>query len=149
MMNPDQIEQVKISFATVALTKDQAATTFYRRLFELDPSLRPMFPDDLAEQKKKLMGALAMMVGSLDKLEDILPVVRALGQRHGGYGVTPTHYATVGAALLWTLQQILGAGWTPKLAAAWSEAYRLLAGTMIAAAEGVQRNAFGKGQAAE
>ena len=146
-MTPDQIEQVKISFATVV--KEQAATSFYRRLFELDPSLRPMFPDDLAEQKKKVIGAFSMMVDSLDKLDDILPVVRALGQRHGGYGVTPAHYATMGAALLWTLQQILGAGWTPKLATTWSEAYRLIAGTMIAAAEGVQRNAFGKGQAAE
>lgn len=148
-MTPDQIEQVKISFATVALIKDQAATLFYRRLFELDPSLRPMFPDDLAEQKKKLMAAIAMTVGSLDKFDDILPMIRALGQRHGGYGVTPGHYATVGAALLWTLQQCLVAGWTPKLAAAWSEAYKLMAGTMIAAAEGAQRRTFGNGQAAE
>ena len=57
-----------------------------------------MFPQDLTEQKKKLMGMLGTAVGSLHKLDTILPAVQDLGKRHKGYGVTAAHYAPVGAA---------------------------------------------------
>jgi hemoglobin-like flavoprotein len=43
-MNPRQKELVQSSFAKVAPIADQAADLFYNRLFEIDPSLRPMFP---------------------------------------------------------------------------------------------------------
>ena len=35
-----------------------AAELFYQRLFILDPSLRPLFKNDLEEQKRKLMQML-------------------------------------------------------------------------------------------
>jgi len=40
------------------------------------------------------------------------------------------HYDTVGAALLWTLENGLGQAWTPEVAAAWTELYELLSGIM-------------------
>jgi nitric oxide dioxygenase len=58
-------------------------------------------------------------------------VVRALGARHAGYGVEEEHYATVGAALLWTLDKGLGAEFTPAVREAWTTTYSLLANTMI------------------
>ncbi len=45
-----------------------------------------------------------------------------------------SHYATVGRALLDTLRTGLGDAFTPDVAAAWGEAYELLAGVMLAAA---------------
>ena len=76
-----------------------------------------MFPEDLTEQKKKLMAMLVTAVTNLHKLEMILPAVKALGERHKGYGVTAVHYAPVGAALLWTLEKGLGADFTPEVKA--------------------------------
>jgi hemoglobin-like flavoprotein len=45
------------------------------------------------------------------------------------------HYATVGAALLWTLGEGLGERFTPEVQAAWTSAYTVLADTMRTAAE--------------
>jgi nitric oxide dioxygenase len=57
--------------------------------------------------------------------------VRALGARHAGYGVTAEHFAPVGAALIWALEQGLGAAFTPDVKAAWIEVYGVLSRTMI------------------
>jgi hemoglobin-like flavoprotein len=88
----------------------------------------------MAEQGAKLMATLGMVVGALNRPETVIPAAQALAVKHVGYGVTKPQYASVGAALLWTLEQGLGAGYTPDVAAAWASAYRLLSGVIIAAA---------------
>jgi hemoglobin-like flavoprotein len=129
-MNSRQKELVQTSFAKVAPIADKAADLFYDRLFEIDPSLRPMFPADMKEQKTKLMQMLSAAVKGLDNLETLVPVVRQLGARHGSYGVKGEHYATVAAALLWTLERGLGDDFTPETKAAWVAVYTILASTM-------------------
>ena len=133
-MNDIQIQLVQESFELVKPITDVAADLFYGRLFELDPSLRPYFQDDLSAQKDKLMTTLAFAVAGLNRPKTILPAVQALGQRHVGYGVRPEHYQTVGAALLWTLGQGLGDHFTEEVEAAWTAVYTLLANTMMEAA---------------
>lgn len=133
-MTPDQIKLIQDSFAKVDPIRDQAAELFYTRLFETDPSLRPLFPDDMTEQKKKLMATIALVVASLDRIEQVMPAVRNLGKSHAGYGVKAADYDTVGGALLWTLEQGLGPAWNADVAAAWTGAYGFLATEMQAAA---------------
>ena len=116
---------------------DQAATLFYDRLFVLDPSLRGLFKSDLGEQKVKLMKMIGAAVNGLSDLGALVPVVQNLGRRHVGYGVKPEHYATVGAALLWTLKQGLGDGFGRDNEVAWTEVYGVLADTMKESAEPV------------
>ena len=135
-MTPEQIALVRASFAQVLPIADAAAALFYDRLFALDPSLRPLFRDDLTAQGRALMGLLREAVLGLDRLDRLVPDVRALGRRHAGYGVEDRHYATVAAALLWTLERGLGAAFTPETRAAWTAAYTLLATTMQEAAAG-------------
>jgi hemoglobin-like flavoprotein len=114
---------------------DAAATLFYDRLFELDPSLRPLFPaTDLRDQKRKLMQTLTVAVRGLHRLEDLTPALEALGRRHVGYGVQDAHYETVGQALLWTLEHGLGAAFTPQVRDAWVETYQLVTSVMQRAA---------------
>ena len=129
-MTPEHARLVTETWNQVAPIADTAATLFYDKLFELDPALRPLFPDSLAEQKKKLMMTLGFAVGSLNRPDTLLPAVRELGRRHAGYGVKDEHFATVGAALLWTLEKGLGEAWTPDVAAAWAEVYGVVAATM-------------------
>ena len=71
---------------------------------------------------------------ALDRLESVVPAVQQLGVRHVGYGVKDEHYDTVGAALLWTLEQGLGDGFTSEVKDAWATVYGVLAGTMKSAA---------------
>ena len=129
-MNERQIELVQATFRLVQPIASDAARIFYTRLFELDPSLRPLFRHDLGEQGSKLMTALAFVVRSLHTPDVILPIVRDLGRRHAGYGVRDEHYATVGDALLWTLERGLGETFTPEVREAWAAAYTLLANEM-------------------
>ena len=78
-MTPGEIELVQTSFRSVKPIADQAADLFYGRLFEIAPEVRPLFPDDLTEQKKKLMGMLATAVSNLHQVEKIVPAVRGPG----------------------------------------------------------------------
>ncbi|MHA1569668.1 MAG: globin family protein [Alphaproteobacteria bacterium] len=133
-MTPRQIELVQNSFEQVVPIKDQAAEMFYNRLFELDPSLRGLFKGDMKQQGQKLMTMLASVVRGLNVLDEIIPEIKALGVRHAGYAVLPRHYPTVGAALLWTLEQGLGEGFTDETKQAWSDAYAVLSSTMTEAA---------------
>ena len=129
-MTPKQIALVQTSFKSVAPIASKAADLFYNRLFEIAPEVRSMFPADLSGQKVKLIAMLGTAVNNLHQLDVILPAVRDLGSRHRRYGVTTEHYAPVGAALLWTLEQGLGSSFTTDVKAAWSEAYTSLAGAM-------------------
>ena len=137
-MTPSQIKLVQESFSKVAPISDQAAVLFYDRLFEVAPQVRALFPDEMSEQRKKLMATLAVVVNGLTNLEAVLPAASALAKRHVGYGAKPEHYPVVGGALLWTLEKGLGDAWTPELAEAWAAAYGTLSGFMIAEAYGVQ-----------
>jgi hemoglobin-like flavoprotein len=134
-MTPEHIALVQRTFADVLPMADVAAALFYERLFTLDPTLRSLFHIDMHEQGRKLMAVLQLAVAGLSRLEELVPSVQALGRRHHGYGVRDAHYAMVGAALLWTLQEGLGERFTPEVQAAWTSAYTLLADTMRAAAE--------------
>ena len=133
-MTPEQIELVQSNWAAVEPISAQAADLFYGKLFELDPALRPMFPEDMSEQKKKLMDMLKIAVNGLTKLEEIVPAVRNLGKRHVDYGVKDEQYGTVAAALLWTLEQGLGDQFTGEAKTAWTEVYTVLATQMQDAA---------------
>ena len=107
------------------------ATLFYARLFEIDPDLRRLFKSDLGDQGQRLLAMLGQAVALLDRPERLLPVLRQLGARHQGYGVQASHYATVGSALLWTLDQGLGEKFTPEVREAWTQAYTLLSDVML------------------
>ena len=133
-MNATKIHLIRASFALVVPASQTVGLIFYRNLFSLDPTLKALFPEDLSQQSAKLMQMLEAVVNSLDKLDDLVPVVQQLAKRHVKYGVTPQHYQTVGAALLNTFVEGLGDDLSAEAFIAWKELYLLLSQTMIAAA---------------
>lgn len=138
-MTPEQIELVQRGFAQVEPIADQAADLFYDRLFDRAPDVRPMFRDDMTDQKRKLMEMLSTAVADLHRIDRILPALEDLGRRHAGYGTRPEHYDSVGEALLWTLEQGLGNAFTPAVAEAWAAAYAAIADVMKTAAAGATK----------
>jgi hemoglobin-like flavoprotein len=133
-MTERHIEAIRNTFGMIEPTANTAMVAFYERMFELDPSMRRLFRVTVEEQGKKLAQVIAIVVKSLDRMEEILPAVRELGARHTQYGVTEQHYATGGAALLWTLEQGLGAAFTEEVKESWSLAYGTLIGVMMESA---------------
>jgi len=134
-VTPKQIELVQSTWAMVVPIVDTAADLFYGNLFEMDPTLRPIFPEDMTEQKKKLMAMLGTAVNGLNNLDSIIGAVKASGVRHVDYKVTASMYDTVGAALLKTLEQGLGDAWNDEVKEAWTVTYTTLASVMIGAAD--------------
>ena len=130
-MDAEQVELVRGSFEMVKPITVQAADLFYNRLFEIAPETKPLFVHDMAEQGRKLMATLAIVVASLDRLETILPTVKQLTIDHVKWGVVPSHYQLVGSALLWALEQGLGPAFTPGVKEGWVEAYATVSGIMI------------------
>jgi methyl-accepting chemotaxis protein len=134
-MTPKQISLVQESWAKVKPIAPQAAEIFYSTLFEMDPSLKPLFKNNMTEQGNKLMTMLDTAVKLLDSPEKLIPAVKKLGAKHVDYGVTSAHYDTVGAALLKTLETGLGDAFTLTVKKAWTAVYGVLATTMIEAAD--------------
>jgi hemoglobin-like flavoprotein len=136
-MTPQQIAIVKQTWKKVEQQSDIVAQRFYARLFELDPTLRALFKNDMRAQGRMVMKVITLAVSQLEYFERLVPVVRALGERHVTYGVEERHYATVGTALLDTLAAGLKSDFTPEAKEAWSTAYSALANTMKAGSEQV------------
>lgn len=142
MLNDVEKRLIQNSWRLIVPIKDTAADLFYRRLFELEPSYQQLFKGDMASQKRKLIAMLAFIVKSLDwpdsawrdhvaEEDDLFLVVLALGRRHSElYDVPDAAYATVGEALLWTLDYGLGKEFTPPVRAAWTKVYGLVSTAM-------------------
>lgn len=137
-MNQHDIALVQQSFEKAAGLGEAVAEIFYAELFAIDPLLRTMFKGDMAEQGRKLLTTLALVVRGLDQPEKIVPAAEKLAVNHLDYGVTYEHYTYVGNALLRTLKKGLGDDFTPEVRAAWVAAYQLLADVMRNAAYGSQ-----------
>ena len=118
-MTPREKHLIRESFVSIREVAGPLSLLFYGRLFAMEPGVRPLFQNDIAKQGMKLMEMLTAVVENIDQVEELTPVLQAMGQRHAGYGVLPAHYAMVEAALLWSLGQALGAALDAEGKAAW------------------------------
>ena len=127
-MTPENERLVRQSWQQFEPLAVASAAFFYEKLFELDPDARPLFArTDMEAQGRKVMHMFAEIVRSLDRPEQLVPEVADLGRRHVHYGVRDDQYGSVGTALLWTLERVLGPAFTPAVRDAWTEAYLLCA----------------------
>ena len=131
-MTPRQVELVKETWRAVLPIRDTFADLLYRKLFDLDPALRPLFRGELREQGRNLVAMMSIAVRQLHQPEKVAQGLRELGQRHAGYGVQAQHYAALGTALILTLDVSLGEAFTGEARRAWEEAYELLSRAMVA-----------------
>lgn len=133
-MTPDQIAHIRNSWALMSSATDDVATQFYKRLFEIDPSVLPLFAaTDMSTQGDKLITMLTVIVRGVEDLPRLLPAVTSLGNRHAKYGVKDEQYASVGAALIWTFHAVLGSSFSKAAEESWSTAFGVLADVMIKA----------------
>ena len=130
-LSEDEIELLRDTLVYLQERKDLATSVFYENLFEIDPSLRPMFDDDLTEQSNKALFAFGAVVAQIHDVETCREMTRGLAKRHVRYGVIPEHDPKVGAAVIATVSMVMGDAMTPHIASAWQKAYDQIAGAMI------------------
>ena len=122
-LDTGEIVSIRRGFSAVAADADRFTADFYARLFELAPTLRPLFPDDLSSQRDKLKHMLVMLVESLDRPLALRPALATLGDRHRSYGVVKADFIVVGQALIDTLGAHLGEQFGPAERSAWTALY--------------------------
>lgn len=130
-MTPEQLALVERSYDAILADGDRFSRRFYERLFERHPESRRLFPEDMAEQRAKLLMELGVLVTTIRHFDSFVARTKELGARHAGYGVRLTDYDHVGEALLGAFAEVLGDGATPALIEAWERAYDLVAETML------------------
>ena len=140
-MTPEQTNLIRLIFVQVMDRKLEAGRLFYDRLFSIAPDTRALFGSDIDAQAQKLMDTLALAIGSLRDLPSLVKMLEALALRHVRYGVHDGHYDQVGAALLWTLERILGPAFTPDVQKSWAELYGTVASVMRKASEPQEQRA--------
>lgn len=129
-----QVWLVQTTFEKFIVDIDVAARLFYDRLFEIDPTLIPMFRGDVRAQGRKLITMILFAVNGLNDMKNLEPKVRLLGKDHIRYGVRPEDYPVMGNALLWTLKAGLGHDFTPEVEQAWITVWNYLSTIAIEAA---------------
>lgn len=129
-MKAQQIQLVQDSFNLLSDETERVSALFYQRLFDINPSLRSLFSQDIAVQGAKFMRTLSMLVWGLHQSDRFTTLAHEVGQHHLAYGVRADYYQPVGEALLWALQQSLGEQFTPDVEDAWQAAYDLMSETM-------------------
>ena len=130
-----RIALIEGSFAKLKLHKLQFTEYFYNHLFEKNPELQPLFSQTtLKAQSKKLYAALVLLVENLRHPEELERVLLPLGKRHKEYGVIPSHYSIIGAALLESLRHFLKEEGTPEVMEAWEKTLEDVSNAMLTGA---------------
>jgi nitric oxide dioxygenase len=129
-MKAEELKLVLDSLTLVQSMADQVAKSFYKHLFEIAPETKKLFTGDMDRQGMMLMTSLSLAVSGLSNMEDILPSVRALGERHFSYGVKPEYFQPASESFIWALENHLGDQFTPALKEAWTLAFQSLTKAM-------------------
>jgi nitric oxide dioxygenase len=126
------VELLEASFRILAPRADEFVGAFYENLFASYPETQRFFTNtDMAEQRKKLVSALVLVIENLRNPEALTGALSALGRKHQGYGIGPTYYPMVGDALLKTMSAFLADRWSFEIEHAWTEAYGVITQAML------------------
>jgi serine phosphatase RsbU (regulator of sigma subunit)/hemoglobin-like flavoprotein len=133
---------IEASFEVIAPKLDELALAFYSHLFARHPELKPLFKHvDPISQNRKIAAMLTLVVANLRRMDVLVPVLRTLGARHGGYGATPESYGWVEESLLHGIEQMAGAAWDEPTARAWTTAVGVISMQMQAGLPNADRPA--------
>lgn len=131
------IEMLERSFRRLTQSGTDLADRFYDLLFSRHPELRSMFPQDMSEQKRKLIEKLSLVVDNLRTPRAVREALVELGRGHVAYGARPEQYARVRDALVTAMAAVSGSEWSPELEAEWGRAIGMVSDIMIAAGHSV------------
>jgi nitric oxide dioxygenase len=134
MLDQQTIAIIKSTVPVLQVHGTTITTTFYGMLFENHPELLNIFNhanQRQGRQQTALANAVLAAAMNIDQLENILPVVKQIAEKHRALGVLPEHYPIVGETLLAAIGQVLGDAATPEIIDAWAKAYGVIADAFI------------------
>ena len=134
-MEQAMIERLESSFNLLAPRGPELVDRFYAHLFSKHPALRPMFPSDMGEQKKKLLASLVLVIENIRNTEKLGQPLQDLGVRHVGFGTQAEHYPVVRDTLVSVMAEMAGEAWNDQLTQDWNGALDFVSSVMLEGAE--------------
>jgi hemoglobin-like flavoprotein len=148
VFSPEEVQAVRQSWNSMKDDPSSAERTnvhgtasaffcqqFYENLLGEYPELKVLFPS-IKSQASSMAGILSLVISQLENLQRVNDILTSLGKRHSRIiGVEVVHYELVGNALLRTLQDRVGDGFTIDLENAWIKLYSYIANMMLQAGE--------------
>lgn len=122
------------SFGRLTASQQFAMEYLYARLFVTRPELRTLFPLSMEHTRATTFGMLARLVASLPDPPATDVLLAQLGRDHRKFGVKADHYQPFFDALLATVEQVSGPGWTESVSQAWRVVLAYFATSMRSAA---------------
>lgn len=129
---PSDPDLIRSSFDLIAPPREALIDRFYDNLFRVAPQVRPLFPEDMARQKRHLLSAVALVIKHADSLEPLRGGQAEKGSRHIGYGAQPGHYSVVRDTMLQTMGEVARDAFTDDFRAACERALNAVAGMTLA-----------------
>lgn len=132
-MLESHIQLVKDTWFNVVCHATEAGGIFYEKFFELEPTARVLFKEDIQQQKHKLVMAISVIFTKVHKLDHIEEEIKFLAKRHILYGVDISFFRSFRTAFLSMLQIILSEQnqWTKEIEAAWEGIYDVITQAMV------------------
>ncbi len=130
-MDEALIKRLEDSFNLLAPRGEELVDRFYGNLFAGHAEVRPMFPDNIADQRKKLLASLVLVVKNLRTPQKLVEPLKELGRRHAGYDVQPEHYPVVRSTLVGVMADMAGEQWSQQLTQDWNAAIDFVAKVML------------------
>ena len=130
-MEEARIQRLEQSFNLIAPRGPELVDHFYAHLFSKNPAVRSMFPQDMNDQKKKLLASLVLVIQNIRKPEALRQPLLDMGSRHAGYGTEPEHYPIVRDTLIGVMSDMAGDKWNNQLTEDWTAALNFVAGVMV------------------
>lgn len=125
---------VRETFRLALVAPETFAAAYFRRLFELDRTLRRLFHGDMRQLGQKFVSTIGVLVNNLDKFQEFAPNMRALGARHARYQVRDEYYAVACIALIGTLADHVGERFPTEARAAWTQVLGAMMDEFVAGA---------------
>jgi hemoglobin-like flavoprotein len=99
-------------------------------MFAMRPELETLFVNGTGAQGAMLSHMLRSVVTGLETRKHVTIGLQTLGQKHVAYGVEPDDYGTFRAAMLKTISDVMGAGYTREIEKSWSDTLDVILGLM-------------------
>lgn len=128
-MTPEEVSLVREQGRRFGRSPE-LADRFYAHLFGAHPAVRPMFPEDMAGQRRRFAAELDALLRAVGSPVSMAARAATLGRIHQAHGVREPHYEAAGAALTAALAEVVP-GWDGVAAQAWSRAFDLMAEAML------------------
>jgi hemoglobin-like flavoprotein len=133
--NEPNWQAVRRTLEMVLPLADTFAFMFYNRFFEQEPAARPLFKNDMSEQRQKIIKLLTFALRDLEQPRVIEAELRRLGQRHAPYQISRQQYEHMNEAIIWAFVKILGDKFTEEMCQAWRQALNAITDIMLTAAD--------------